>query len=83
VLKNATYECGVSPPPATLAIQFKAHYDLYAILFLVFDVEVLFLLLVAVAFTELSAGAPRDAGLYPAARRGPRLGPAPRSPRWK
>ena len=38
-------------------IQFKAHYYLYAILFLIFDVEVLFLLPFAVAFTGLSAGA--------------------------
>ena len=38
-------------------IQFKAHYYLYAILFLIFDVEVLFLLPFAVAFTGLSTGA--------------------------
>lgn len=54
-LKNATYECGL---PATGArIQFKAHYYLYAIFFLIFDVEVLFLLPFAVAFTGLSTGA--------------------------
>ncbi len=54
-LKNATYECGL---PATGArIQFKAHYYLYAIFFLLFDVEVLFLLPFAVAFTGLSTGA--------------------------
>ena len=38
-------------------IQFKAHYYLYAILFLMFDVEVLFLLPFAVAFTTLPVGA--------------------------
>ncbi|MFM8333972.1 MAG: NADH-quinone oxidoreductase subunit A [Opitutaceae bacterium] len=38
-------------------IQFKAHYYLYAILFLIFDVEVLFLLPFAVAFSGLPAGA--------------------------
>ncbi len=54
-LKNATYECGL---PATGArIQFKAHYYLYAIFFLLFDVEVLFLLPFAVAFTGLPTGA--------------------------
>ena len=54
-LKNATYECGL---PATGArIQFKAHYYLYAIFFLIFGVEVLFLLPFAVAFTGLSVGA--------------------------
>ena len=54
-LKNATYECGL---PATGArIQFKAHYYLYAIFFLIFDVEILFLLPFAVAFTGLPTGA--------------------------
>jgi len=53
--KNAVYECGVEPTGDSW-IQFKAHYYLYAILFLIFDVEVLFLLPFAVAFTGLSAG---------------------------
>jgi len=56
VLKNATYECGLASTGDSW-IQFKAHYYLYAILFLIFDVEVLFLLPFAVAFTSLSAGA--------------------------
>ena len=54
--KNDVYECGVAPTGDSW-IQFKAHYYLYAILFLIFDVEVLFLLPFAVAFTELSVGA--------------------------
>lgn len=54
--KNAVYECGVAPTGDSW-IQFKAHYYLYAILFLIFDVEVLFLLPFAVVFTTLSAGA--------------------------
>lgn len=54
--KNAVYECGVAPTGDSW-IQFKAHYYLYAILFLIFDVEVLFLLPFAVGFTSLSAGA--------------------------
>ncbi len=54
--KNSVYECGV-PPTGDSWIQFKAHYYLYAILFLIFDVEVLFLLPFAVTFTSLSAGA--------------------------
>jgi len=56
ILKNATYECGLAATGDSW-IQFKAHYYLYAILFLIFDVEVLFLLPFAVAFTSLSAGA--------------------------
>jgi NADH-quinone oxidoreductase subunit A len=55
-VKNAVYECGVAPTGDSW-IQFKAHYYLYAILFLIFDVEVLFLLPFAVAFSGLSAGA--------------------------
>jgi len=54
--KNAIYECGVAPTGDSW-IQFKAHYYLYAILFLIFDVEVLFLLPFAVAFARLPAGA--------------------------
>ncbi len=54
--KNSVYECGV-PPTGDSWIQFKAHYYLYAILFLIFDVEVLFLLPFAVAFTALPVGA--------------------------
>ncbi|MBI5766643.1 MAG: NADH-quinone oxidoreductase subunit A [Verrucomicrobia bacterium] len=54
--KNAIYECGVEPTGDSW-IQFKAHYYLYAILFLIFDVEVLFLLPFAAAFNILSTGA--------------------------
>jgi len=38
-------------------VQFKSEYYLYAILFLIFDVETIFLLPFAVAFTSLSVGA--------------------------
>ena len=55
-VNNATYECGL-PPSGDSWIQFKAHYYLYAILFLIFDVEVLFLLPFAVALTDLPSGA--------------------------
>jgi len=54
--KNATYECGLESK-GDAWIQFKAEYYLYAIIFLVFDVETIFLLPFAVAFTGLSAGA--------------------------
>jgi len=41
--KGAPYECGIeSAGPAR--VQFKAHYYLYALLFLLFDVELAFLL---------------------------------------
>jgi len=55
-VKNDTYECGLAPTGDSW-IQFKAHYYLYAIVFLIFDVEVLFLLPFAVTFTALPTGA--------------------------
>ena len=54
--KNDIYECGIASTGDSW-IQFKAHYYLYAILFLIFDVELLFLLPFAVAFTGLSTAA--------------------------
>ena len=54
--KNATYECGLESK-GDAWVQFKSEYYLYAILFLIFDVETIFLLPFAVAFTSLSAGA--------------------------
>lgn len=55
-IKDSTYECGLEDP-GNARVQFKAHYYLYAILFLIFDVEVLFLLPFAVAMSGLPAGA--------------------------
>jgi NADH-quinone oxidoreductase subunit A len=54
--KNAIYECGLEAKGHT-PVQFKSEYYLYAIIFLVFDVEILFLLPFAVAFLELPIGA--------------------------
>ncbi len=54
--KNAIYECGLESK-GDAWVQFKAAYYLYAIIFLIFDVETIFLLPFAVAFTGLSAGA--------------------------
>tara|TARA_A100001037_G_scaffold306359_1_gene350958 strand:- start:3250 stop:3621 length:372 start_codon:yes stop_codon:yes gene_type:complete len=54
--KNATYECGLQAR-GDAWIQFKAEYYLYGIIFLVFDVEAVFLLPFAVAFTDLPFGA--------------------------
>jgi NADH-quinone oxidoreductase subunit A len=54
--KNATYECGLESTGEAW-IQFKAEYYLYAIVFLIFDVEAVFLLPFAVAFSGLGAGA--------------------------
>ena len=55
-VKNAIYECGLETKGDAL-IQFRPEYYLYAIIFLIFDVETIFLLPFAVAFTGLTIGA--------------------------
>ena len=55
-VKNATYECGLEAKGDPM-VQFRAEYYLYGIIFLIFDVETIFLLPFAVAFTGLSSGA--------------------------
>ena len=54
--KNAVYECGLETK-GDARIQFRTDYYLYAIIFLIFDVETIFLVPFAVAFTGLPAGA--------------------------
>jgi NADH:ubiquinone oxidoreductase subunit 3 (subunit A) len=53
--KNAVYECGLDAE-GDAWMRFKPGYYLYAILFLVFDVEAVFLLPFATAFAHFSAG---------------------------
>jgi NADH-quinone oxidoreductase subunit A len=54
--KSAIYECGLESK-GDAWVQFKAEYYLYAIIFLIFDVETIFLLPFAVAFSSLGSGA--------------------------
>ena len=54
--KNATYECGLESS-GDAWIQFRSEYYIYGIIFLIFDVETLFLLPFAAAFPELNFGA--------------------------
>ena len=54
--KNATYECGLESK-GDVQIQFKSEYYIYGIIFLIFDVEAIFLLPFAVAFLDLNLGA--------------------------
>lgn len=51
-VKNATYECGVEATGDPW-IQFKAQYYLYALLFVVFDIETIFIYPWAVAYKKL------------------------------
>ena len=55
-LKDATYECGLATTSDT-PLPFRPEYYIYAIVFLIFDVEVVFLLPFAVAFSGLTVGA--------------------------
>jgi NADH-quinone oxidoreductase subunit A len=55
-IKNAIYECGLESR-GDAWMQFRSAYYLYAIIFLIFDVEAVFLLPFAVAFTGLGASA--------------------------
>jgi NADH-quinone oxidoreductase subunit A len=54
--KNATYECGIESL-GEAQIQFQSQFYLYCIIFLIFDVESIFLIPFAVAFTGLPFGA--------------------------
>lgn len=54
--KNATYECGLEAK-GDAWIQLDVSYYLYAIVFLIFDVEAVFLLPFAAAFSGLSVAA--------------------------
>lgn len=51
-VKEETYECGI-PTQGTSKIQFKVGYYLFAILFLIFDVETIFMVPWAVVMKEL------------------------------
>jgi NADH:ubiquinone oxidoreductase subunit 3 (subunit A) len=54
--KNATYECGLEAT-GDAWVQLNVSYYLYAIVFLIFDVEAVFLLPFAAAFSGLSLAA--------------------------
>ena len=52
-LKSNTYECGIETVGDTW-VQFKVQYYIFALVFLVFDVELVFLFPWAVAFDKLA-----------------------------
>jgi NADH-quinone oxidoreductase subunit A len=54
--KNATYECGIESL-GEAHVQFQSQFYLYCIIFLICDVEAIFLVPFAVAFTGLPFGA--------------------------
>lgn len=51
-MKNQPYECGMKPLQEAL-VQFDVRYYLYALLFILFDIEVIFIIPWALATDEL------------------------------
>lgn len=51
-VKKATYECGLQTIGETW-IQFKVQYYIFALIFLIFDIEIVFLYPWAVAYDQL------------------------------
>lgn len=63
LLKDETYECGIETVGDTW-VQFRAQYYIFALVFLVFDVETIFLYPWAVAFNALTLYAVLEGVLF-------------------
>ncbi|GAP19854.1 NADH-quinone oxidoreductase subunit A [Leptolinea tardivitalis] len=62
-IKNSTYECGIETVGDTW-VQFRVQYYIYALVFLVFDVETVFLYPWAVAYRQLTLFAVLEAVVF-------------------
>lgn len=62
-IKRETYECGLEAI-GDIRVQFKVQYYLYALAFVIFDVEVLFLYPWAVAYNQLGLFALVEMGVF-------------------
>ena len=62
-IKNSTYECGIETVGETW-VQFKVQYYIFALAFVVFDAETVFLLPFAAAFDRLTLWAVGEAVLF-------------------
>jgi NADH:ubiquinone oxidoreductase subunit 3 (subunit A) len=62
-LKTETYECGIETYGETW-VQFKIQYYIFALVFLIFDIEIVFLFPWAVAFDQLSMFAVLEGVLF-------------------
>ena len=51
-IKTASYECGIESKGDSW-VQFKAQYYIYALIFVIFDIEVIFIYPWAVAFKQM------------------------------
>ena len=56
-MKGDTYECGIETVGSTW-VQFKAQYYVYALVFVVFDVEAVFLFPWAIAYFQINGRLP-------------------------
>lgn len=63
VIKNSTYECGIETVGPAWA-QFKVQYYIYGLVFLIFDVETVFLFPWAVAYNQLTLFAVFEAVIF-------------------
>jgi len=62
-IKSTSYECGIETVGPSW-VQFKAQYYVYALVFLVFDVETIFLFPWAVAYNQLTLFGVAEAILF-------------------
>ena len=62
-IKESTFECGLESKGDSW-VQFKVQYYLYALAFVIFDIEAVFIYPWAVAFTGLSFGAFLAMGVF-------------------
>jgi NADH-quinone oxidoreductase subunit A len=62
-IKSETYECGIETVGETW-VQFKVQYYIFALVFLIFDVETVFLFPWAVAFGQLPLFAVFEGALF-------------------
>ena len=62
-IKQSTYECGLEVL-GDLSVQFKVQYYLYALAFVIFDIETIFLYPWAVAYNALGLFALVEMGVF-------------------
>jgi NADH:ubiquinone oxidoreductase subunit 3 (subunit A) len=62
-LKDTTYECGIETVGETW-VQFKVQYYIFGLIFLIFDVETVFLFPWAVAYNQLTLFGVGEAVLF-------------------
>lgn len=62
-LKQQTYECGIETVGDTW-IQFKVQYYIYALVFVIFDVEAVFLFPIAAAYDQIGLFSVGAAALF-------------------